>query len=110
MSLRMDLLEMPGQFPGWNDGNNYVAGGAEPGALDLISGTAGTDNILGLGGDDALSGLSGDDWTVGGGKDDDTLDGGEGADQLWGGAGNDMLEGGRLMLRAANEEFWKRSA
>lgn len=72
--------------------HNYVSDGAEPGALDLISGTAGNDVIDGGGGDDALSGMTGDDW-IEGGSGSDVIQGGLGKDTINGGAGDDIIYG-----------------
>ncbi len=71
---------------------NYVSAGPQPGAADLITGSAGADLIQGLGGDDALLGLGGDD-VIEGGAGNDVLQGGLGRDTLNGGAGNDVIYG-----------------
>lgn len=71
---------------------NYVNGGSQAGALDLITGTTGADLIMGLGGDDALLGRAGDD-RIDGGDGNDVLMGGLGRDTLNGGAGNDLIYG-----------------
>ncbi len=76
--------------------NNYMpdpdAQGGEPGALDLITGTAGNDVMDGGGGSDALFGLAGDDYIMGG-TEGDVLQGGMGADTLMGGTGDDIIFG-----------------
>jgi hypothetical protein len=81
------------------------------GGVDIITGTAGDDNLLGKGGNDTIDGLEGDDTIDGGGGKDsliggddadeligkggrDTLDGGAGDDTLSGGGGSDFLDGG----------------
>lgn len=71
---------------------NYVSVGAQPGAADLITGSASADSISGLGGDDALLGRGGDDL-IDGGSGNDILHGGLGADTMMGGAGNDFIYG-----------------
>lgn len=71
---------------------NYVNGGAQPGALDLITGSTENDLIQGLGGDDALLGRAGDD-RIEGGDGNDVLMGGLGRDTLKGGAGSDLIYG-----------------
>ena len=73
-------------------GVNYVNGGNQAGALDLITGSDGADFILGLGGDDALLGLAGDD-RIDGGEGNDVLQGGLGRDTINGGSGNDLIYG-----------------
>lgn len=71
---------------------NYVSDGSDPGAADLITGTAAGDKIEGLLGDDALLGREGDDW-VEGGAGNDILMGGSGRDTLNGGTGIDVIYG-----------------
>ncbi|WP_341908625.1 calcium-binding protein [Polaromonas sp. YR568] len=74
------------------DGVNYVNGGVQANALDLITGSTGADLIQGLGGDDALLGLAGDD-VIDGGDGNDILQGGLGRDTISGGSGNDLIYG-----------------
>lgn len=71
---------------------NYQGAGLQSGALDLITGTTGSDAIAGLAGNDALLGRAGDDL-IDGGTGDDILMGGLGADTLNGGTGNDLIYG-----------------
>jgi Ca2+-binding RTX toxin-like protein len=69
---------------------------------NVLSGSAGDDELYGGGGNDRLNGGPGDDVLVGdaghdrlyGNGDNDSLDGGAGPDDLWGGPGNDTLSGG----------------
>jgi Ca2+-binding RTX toxin-like protein len=70
----------------------YVSGGTQPGAQDLLAGTSGPDWIQGLGGDDALLGMDGND-VIDGGDGNDVLMGGLGADRIVGGAGRDLIFG-----------------
>lgn len=71
--------------PGWNESHSSLAtvpiGDLITGTagIDNLSGTAWDDELLGLAGNDILNGLAGDDW----------IDGGGGNDQMLGGAGND---------------------
>lgn len=78
---------------------NYTADknapGGEAGALDLITGTDGTDGndvIDGKVGSDALSGKGGDDY-INGGTEGDVIQGGLGKDTLNGGTGDDAIFG-----------------
>ncbi len=71
---------------------NYVSDGAQPGAADLITGTASADSISGLGGNDGLLGREGNDF-IDGGDGVDVLQGGRGADTLLGGNGDDLIYG-----------------
>ncbi len=73
-------------------GINYVNGGVQAGALDLITGSDVADRIQGLDGDDALLGLAGDD-VIEGGEGNDVLEGGLGRDTITGGNGNDFIYG-----------------
>ncbi len=75
--------------------SNYVTGGLQPNAADLLYGSAVNDVLRGMGGNDALAGLSGDDLLEGG-DGDDVLMGGLGADTLIGGAGRDFIYGSGL--------------
>ncbi|WP_375459324.1 calcium-binding protein, partial [uncultured Enterovirga sp.] len=64
--------------------------------VDLLTGTAGNDNLVGAAGADEIRGLGGDD----------TLDGGAGTDTLIGGLGNDTYilgQAGDLVTEAAGE-------
>jgi Ca2+-binding RTX toxin-like protein len=70
----------------------YLPAGPQPGAQDLVTGTAGADWIQGLGGDDALLGMDGDD-AIDGGDGNDVLMGGRGADRIIGGGGGDLIFG-----------------
>ncbi len=74
------------------ENDNYKSAGPQPGALDLITGTAGEDFINGAGGADALLGMGGDDL-IEGGDGGDVLQGGLGSDTLRGGAGPDFILG-----------------
>lgn len=76
--------------------------GATGTVSELITGSAGADDITGNGGDDCILAGGGDD-TVNGGDDtdvilgqagNDTLNGDAGADELFGGTGDDALDGG----------------
>ena len=60
---------------------------------DILTGTAGDDEMCGLEGRDSMSGLGGDD-TMSGGPGRDSLKGGGGADDLTGDQGPDVLKGG----------------
>lgn len=62
----------------------------DDGLDNVISGSAGHDQLAGLGGNDYLSGGAGNDVVVGG-TGDDTLDGGLGADTLIAGGGFDVF-------------------
>jgi hypothetical protein len=59
----------------------------------IISGTAGADNIVGGSLNDAINGETGND-ILSGGDGHDTVSGSEGSDILYGNAGNDYLSGG----------------
>ena len=63
------------------------------GVFNIITGTAGADNLVGTAEGDAISGLAGKD-TLSGLAGSDSLDGGDGDDVLNGGAGSDTLNGG----------------
>jgi len=84
---------------GGSAGDDILTGSA--GDNDL-QGFEGGDRLKGLGGDDVLSGGAGDDRLEGGGASDvldggagkDNLNGGGGADSLFDGSGNDTMTGG----------------
>ena len=70
------------------ENNNYVDGGAEVGALDVINGTPNVDIIKGLGGSDFISGDGGDNY-IESGTEGDFIQGGIGADNPHSKAAND---------------------
>jgi Ca2+-binding RTX toxin-like protein len=71
---------------------NYLAAGAQAGAMDVLNGSSGADAMYGLGGNDGIAGGDGDD-VIDGGAGDDLLLGGLGADNINGGDGNDEILG-----------------
>lgn len=76
----------------WANDGTLTSGVAEANFSDVISGTAGSDQINGLGGHDALSGGAGNDQ-IDGGDGDDIIGGGAGTDHIKGGDGNDVIFG-----------------
>jgi Ca2+-binding RTX toxin-like protein len=97
---------------------NLFCGRPESDFDQVITGTAGNDNIKGSNGDDLIFGLAGNDKIQGkngndcifgddgddkiwGDKGDDTIDGGTGNDQIHGQQGNDTLIGGD-----GNDKLW----
>jgi Ca2+-binding RTX toxin-like protein len=97
---------------------NLFCGRLESDFDQVITGTAGNDNIKGSNGDDLIFGLAGNDKIQGkngndcifgddgddkiwGEKGDDTIDGGTGNDQIHGQQGNDALIGGD-----GNDKLW----
>jgi Ca2+-binding RTX toxin-like protein len=82
-------------------GNDFLIGGFEGAARNIILGGTGDDRLIG-GSGDVLRGDAGNDLLTGskfsdflhGGDGDDTLRGGDGNDELRGDAGNDHLDGG----------------
>ena len=85
---------------GGGDGADRIEGGT---GNDRIDGGAGHDVLFGNGGDDFVLGRSGNDWMFGG-TGNDTLLGGEGNDPIYGDAGDDRLDGnqGNDILRGGD--------
>jgi trimeric autotransporter adhesin len=89
--IAVDANGNPTDFYAFVDGN-YVDDGSEPGAHDLITGTAGAEAFYGRGGNDAILGREGDDF-IDGGDGGDILSGGLGQDRIVGGEGRDVIYG-----------------
>ncbi len=74
-----------------------------PSTPNLLTGTAGNDNLTGTSGNDTVNGLGGNDRILGlagadslsGGDGNDAINGNQGNDTLNGGAGEDVLAGGK---------------
>lgn len=83
-------------------GDDYIYGGQNAGATEVLIGGSGNDHIYGESGIDEIYGDEGDDYIDAGGDTDlafggggnDEMYGGEGPDELHGNAGDDLISGG----------------
>ena len=84
------------------DGDDYLYGGQNAGATEVMIGGTGNDHIYGESGIDEIAGGEGDDYIDAGGDTDlvfagagnDEMYGGEGPDELHGDLGDDLISGG----------------
>lgn len=83
-------------------GDDYIYGGQNAGATEILIGGMGNDHLYGEAGIDEIYGDNGDDYIDAGGDTDlafggagnDEMYGGEGPDELHGGDGSDLISGG----------------
>lgn len=93
-------------------GDDYIYGGQNAGATEVLIGGSGNDHIYGESGIDEIYGDEGDDYIDAGGDTDlafggggnDEMYGGEGPDELHGNAGDDLISGGSGTDKLIGEE------
>jgi Ca2+-binding RTX toxin-like protein len=94
------------------DGNDYIYGGENAGATEILIGGNGDDHLYSESGIDEIYGGNGNDYIDGGGDTDllfgdagnDEMHGGDGPDTMNGGSGDDLMSGGSGTDKLAGEE------